>query len=121
MAALLSLCVRRSRLSAVDLFRFSLTVQPDRDRVVVALAGDLDCATAPDVASQLDDLRAAGWERIALDVGAVTFADSAALHLLLDARARAAYEGWELDIAGACPPLDRVARITGVASLLGRD
>jgi anti-anti-sigma factor len=107
-------------LSAVELSRFSVSIQPDRDRVIVSLSGELDCATTPDVHARLDELLAAGWARIVLDAGEVTFVDSAGLHLLLDARARAEREGWEVTIAGACAALDRVAMITGVAGRLGR-
>ena len=112
--------LRRSRLSAVESSPFSLSVRPDRDRVIVSLSGELDCAATPGVRARLDELRDAGWARVVLDVGEMTFVDSAGVHLFLDARERAAREGWEVTVAGACAALDRVAEITGVAGLLGR-
>ncbi|HZB76527.1 MAG TPA: STAS domain-containing protein [Solirubrobacteraceae bacterium] len=107
-------------MSAVEISRFSLSVQPDRDRVIVSLSGELDLAATPDVHARLDELLATGWARIVLDVGEVMFVDSAGLHLLLDARERAEREGWEVTVAGACAALDRVAEITRVAGRLGR-
>jgi anti-sigma B factor antagonist len=62
---------------------FSLAVRRSATRTVVSVAGELDVATAPDLA---DALAGADGD-VTVDLSATTFADSAALAVLLAARA----------------------------------
>jgi anti-sigma B factor antagonist len=56
---------------------------PDRGHVRVIAAGELDLSTAPLLRRETDDLIAAGWLDVTVDLRETTFADSAALHALL--------------------------------------
>jgi anti-sigma B factor antagonist len=98
---------------------FHLEVRPQRSRAVIGVEGEVDCATAPRVAEAVDQLRAVGWDAIAIDVGGVSFIESAGLRLLLTVDARARDEGWRFDVEGTCAPLERVLSLTGLTDRFG--
>ena len=62
---------------------FSLAVRRSDDGTVVTVAGELDVATAPELARALADAEG----QVTVDLSATTFADPAALRVLLAARA----------------------------------
>jgi anti-anti-sigma factor len=62
---------------------FSLDVRRSEHGTVVSVAGELDVATAPELARALAD---AGGD-VTVDLSAATFADPSALRVLLAARA----------------------------------
>jgi anti-sigma B factor antagonist len=70
-----------------------LTTRPDRARVVIEAAGEIDIATVSHLDVVVSELRAAGWTNVVLDLRHVTFMDSNGLSWLLtadrDARAHA--------------------------------
>ena len=63
---------------------FSVAVRRSDAGTVVTVAGELDVATAPELAQALAD---AGGQ-VTVDLSATTFADPAALRVLLAARAK---------------------------------
>ena len=62
---------------------FRIEVRSDRDRVVVAPRGELDLATAPEMAAEIDGLVERGFDAIVVDLRATSFIDSTAVHMLL--------------------------------------
>jgi anti-sigma B factor antagonist len=62
---------------------FSLVVHQSDSGTVVTVAGELDVATAPELAQALADAEG----QVTVDLSATTFADPAALRVLLAARA----------------------------------
>jgi anti-sigma B factor antagonist len=62
---------------------FSLAVRESDGGTVVTVAGELDVATAPQLAQALADAQG----QVTVDLSATTFADPAALRVLLGARA----------------------------------
>jgi anti-sigma B factor antagonist len=58
------------------------------DRMVIALAGDIDLASAPTFAAYIDGALDAGERRVVLDMSGVTFIDSMGLQVLVVARRR---------------------------------
>ncbi|WP_187368965.1 STAS domain-containing protein [Baekduia soli] len=95
-------------------------VHPDRDRVFIAAKGELDVASAPGLRAELQDLRASGWTRIVADLSGVTFMDTTAVHVLLEAADSAASEGWELRMVDGSPAVRRILGLTGVADRIER-
>jgi anti-sigma B factor antagonist len=93
-------------------------LRPDRSRVVLALAGELDVATVDDVDRHLVDLRASGFDHLRLELRDLTFMGSVGLGLVLRWSRRAAQEGWRLDVVGDRGAVQRVMRLTGVRALL---
>jgi anti-sigma B factor antagonist len=61
--------------------------------VVLAVSGELDMATAPELRERLDAALEAGVRRIVVDLQELTFLDSIALAMLLHASRRLGDEG----------------------------
>ncbi|HEY6760082.1 MAG TPA: STAS domain-containing protein [Baekduia sp.] len=93
---------------------FSVTVGRDGDAVRLAVAGELDLATAPLVAEHLDGVGRA----LVLDLAGVTFMDSSGVALLIEATRRAAGEGWSLSIARTPPDALAVLELCGLLDVL---
>jgi anti-sigma B factor antagonist len=65
-------------------------IRRDDDRIVVSLAGELDLYNAAEVRDTLLQCCAESPERLVVDLSAVTFIDSTALGVLIEARAKLA-------------------------------
>lgn len=65
---------------------FLCEVQPDRDRVIVRLVGDLDLAVADRVAATLSELLDVGFTNIVIDLRRLSFIDSSGVHVFDAAR-----------------------------------
>jgi anti-sigma B factor antagonist len=108
--------------------QFEVSVERSGRTAIVRLAGELDLATAPELADVLHGLEPP-CERIILDVTGLEFIDSTGLRLAVIEQDRAAVDGFEFVIAGAAGPVLKVLRLTGldvtlplapdVASVLG--
>lgn len=73
-----------------------ISVRPGNDRDVVALAGEIDIATAPQLASTIHRLLTEGRNNILVDLDAVTFFDGAAIGALITATFDVAHAGGSL-------------------------
>ena len=108
--------------------QFEVSVERAGTTAIVRLAGELDLATAPELADVLHGLEAE-CQRIILDVTGLEFIDSTGLRLAVVEHDRAAMDGFEFVIAGAAGSVLKVLRLTGldvtlplapdVASVLG--
>jgi anti-sigma B factor antagonist len=98
--------------------RFQVDVQPEPRGARVRPLGEIDLATVASVRRKIDELIAAGCERVVLDLRGVTFMDSTGLHLGLDADAAARAEGWELLIIEGPRPVQRIFEVTGLRDRL---
>jgi anti-anti-sigma factor len=83
---------------------------------IVAPAGDIDIATAPEVRQAM--LANAGGRRIVLDLRGVTFMDTSGLQLLVEGRRRALAEGGAFAIVDGPPPVQRVIEVAGLTGKL---
>ena len=79
---------------------------------VIAVAGELDIATAPELCARLDDRRAGGHPRLLVDLTGVDFCDSTGLRALLGAAAEVRAHGGRFAIV--CPPAGDVARLLDI-------
>ena len=89
-------------------------VTPDRDRVVVKPHGELDLATVPELAEQVDDLEKVGFKHMVLDLQEVTFIDSTAIHFMIQ---RAKTENVEYEIRAGNEVVQHAFDLAGVTSL----
>jgi anti-sigma B factor antagonist len=80
--------------------------------VVFALHGDADLHSATELRARLGADIEAGADVVIVDFSEVTFIDSVALGVLLDAIKRLRARGGELRIAGPRPEIRRVFEIT---------
>ena len=107
-------------MEVLELPRFGLDVVPDRARVTVCVAGELDMSTGPRLHDAVEDLRAAGWTAIALDLGELTFIDSTGLVMLLALCRPAEGDRGEVTVAVSCPKLERLLTVSALEHALPR-
>ncbi len=93
---------------------FSIRIRPDRDRVVVALGGELDLATAPRAEQWVRALYERGFRSVALDLRELSFVDSSGLRLLLELHDLAAADGCRFAIVDGAGPIRRLLDLTGL-------
>jgi anti-anti-sigma factor len=85
-----------------------------------AVAGELDGATAPALASRLEELMGLARGRVVvLDLQEVTFLDSAGLRALVQIHERFAEEGLTLVVGNVEGPAGRVIALAGLEDALG--
>lgn len=92
---------------------FEVRGERDEGRVRIRVTGEVDVATAPQIATCLSGHMAAGVEQVEVDLSAVTFIDSTGVRLLLRLAADASSDGWALSIV----PSEAVRRIVCVLGL----
>jgi anti-sigma B factor antagonist len=97
---------------------FSCDVRPDRERAIVAAGGELDFATARQLAATVDELLEIGFGRIVVDLRPLTFLDSAGVHTLISAAASAERRGCALSLVRASHNVQRIFELTATDSLL---
>ena len=84
---------------------------------LVAVAGELDLASAPELAGTLRGLDRAG-ELVTLDLRALTFIDVAGVRAIQDARRIASESGRRMLILGPAQPAARILELTGTLDLV---
>ena len=87
------------------------------DPVVVAVRGEIDVSTAPDLSALLNDLTLFN-RSIALDLGAVEFMDSSGLHVLERTLGALREAGGHLQITSASARVRRVFELSGMDAVL---
>jgi anti-sigma B factor antagonist len=92
-------------------------VQPDRERVVVRLVGELDFAAASAVGAAVEELLDAGFGRVVVDLSALSFLDSAGIHTLISAQRSADERRCTLSVVRGPGNVHRVFELTGTDSL----
>jgi anti-sigma B factor antagonist len=97
---------------SIVLPQLAVTAVPDRDRVRVLAAGELDLATAGTLSDQIAELLDVGWARMLIDLRELTFMDTSGVHVLLDANRRARAEDVELVVVVAPGPVREPLRLT---------
>jgi anti-sigma B factor antagonist len=88
------------------------------DPVVVTVRGEIDLASAPELAGLLVELTGQGHRYIAVDLASVEFMDSTGVRALIDASERLRSAGGRLVIQAAHARVERVLELTGVDRLL---
>ncbi len=84
---------------------------------VVAVRGEIDVATAPELRQRLDELVAGGDRTIVVDLSDVTFIDSIALGVLVGAVNRCRQVGGDLPLVLSEPRIRKVFDITGLTEV----
>jgi anti-sigma B factor antagonist len=89
----------------------SVEIRWDGDEVTVAISGELDLSTAPQVEEALGDAEEKGPERIVLDLEGLSFMDSTGLRMVLAADGRARKQNRRFEVIPGPPQVHRVFRI----------
>ncbi|MFF3736941.1 ANTAR domain-containing protein [Streptomyces sp. NPDC002566] len=93
------------------------TLQPDGDRVVVAVRGELDLDACERLAHVLRSALAEAADGVDLDLGEVDFCDCSALNALLGARERGLEQGKTVALRAAGPVVARLLALTATDTL----
>jgi anti-sigma B factor antagonist len=96
---------------------FAVDVRQVEGRSVVALAGELDLATAPELRQQLGLLAEDGKHHVTLDLTHLDFVDSTGLSVFVMAFNRAHAAGGSMVISNPSLPVMRIFEITGLTSV----
>jgi anti-anti-sigma factor len=94
--------------------RVSVSARAEGTYVVVALAGELEIASAPALREELFSLLRPAASRLVLDLSAVSFADTSGLAMLVGTGHRAGQLGGFLRLAAPAPAVTMVLRLTGL-------
>jgi stage II sporulation protein AA (anti-sigma F factor antagonist) len=104
--------------AADDPGSLSCEVVPERDAVRVRPIGSLDMATGRVLEQQLNELREAGFRRMIVDLGSLSFMDSTGLKIALKWHEAAQQDGFEIGFAPGPPSVQRVFELTGMSEHL---
>jgi anti-sigma B factor antagonist len=96
----------------------SITRSNEDGAVVLALSGELDVITAPDLAQELDALAAEACPRVLLELSGLSFVDSAGVSVLVKARHTAEATGRRLILRNPTEQVHQVFSVLGLASWL---
>ncbi|MFE0809201.1 anti-sigma factor antagonist [Streptomyces sp. NPDC058794] len=95
-----------------------LRVRHERGHTVLEFRGEIDIASASEMAPLLDRETDRPGARVVLDLGGIEFFDCSGLRLLYRARHRVLDGGGEVHLVCAHPLTLRMLRITGLAGVL---
>lgn len=98
----------------------SLTVEShQRDGVVViAITGELDMATAPQLQTHVAELLTGGHNRLVFDLAKVSFCDSTGLSVFVRAKNNCADAGGEIRLAAPQRGVLRILEVSGLVDVL---
>lgn len=95
-----------------------IEVSHEGDRVVLALDGELDMASAPMLEVAVEDAEIAGKQTVVLDLRELDFIDSTGLRIILSARKLCGERGQELSVTEGSQQVERLLNVTGMAAHL---
>jgi anti-sigma B factor antagonist len=97
---------------------FDLTVTRAADEAAIAVEGELDLNTAPQLREQIVALVNEGATQVALDLSRVEFIDSSGLSVLIAGLKRLRERGGDLSLRAASAQARRVLEASGLAKVL---
>jgi anti-anti-sigma factor len=96
-----------------------IDVEHDHQSTVVAVRGELDLTTAPELLRALSVAIDSGRRVLVVDLSGVDFCDSSGLSALVRTRNRLDAVGGAVGLVGATPIVQRVLDISGLTEVLG--
>jgi anti-sigma B factor antagonist len=96
----------------------ALAVSTNGSAARVSASGEIDSSTAPQLRERLDEVLDSGVSEVVVDLGGVTFLDSAGLCVLAAAHRRAADQDARLRVLASHRAVIRPLEITGLYDLL---
>ncbi|MBA3808049.1 MAG: STAS domain-containing protein [Solirubrobacterales bacterium] len=96
----------------------SITVTQEDERAVLALDGELDMASAPQLQRAVEDPELAGKGLVVLDLHRLEFIDSTGLRIILAARKLCGERDQELAVTQGSPQVERLLSVTGMSEHL---
>ena len=96
---------------------FRCDVFPERERVRVALFGELDLATALQLDQAVRELLAAGFEHVVVDLTDLAFLASCGLRVLLRLHALSVDTVFRFELKPGPPAVQRIFELSGTIDL----
>jgi anti-anti-sigma factor len=97
---------------------FQLEVRSEDRAAVIAVSGELDLASAPELEEELQRVAANGAELVILDLRELQFIDSTGLGLLIKAHRQAESMGRKFAIVRGQSQVQRLLGLTGIEERL---
>ena len=97
---------------------FTCRATLDQREATLALTGELDMSTAPQLSRSLAEILDHQPEHVTLELGGLAFIDSSGLTLLVRTSNRLQERDGALSLAHPTPPVRRVLEIVGLDRLL---
>jgi anti-sigma B factor antagonist len=97
---------------------FSVEERNEGSAWILAVSGELDLRTSPELEDRLDRVWASGAELLILDLRRIEFMDSTGLRVLLAAHQRAQETSRRFALVRGADQVERVLTLTGVRDLL---
>lgn len=97
--------------------QFHIDERSGTSPLVIAVQGEIDVATAPQLRESLHRVIADGESTVVLDLLGVTFLDSTALGVMVGALKRCRELGGELHVVIADPRILKIFEITGLTNV----
>lgn len=98
--------------------QFRVDVRRDGAKAVVAVSGELDLASGPELETELDRLIGPEIKTVVIDLRQLDFMDSTGLSIIVRAHQRMASEGCEVGLVKGSQQVQRLLDLTGVADRL---
>lgn len=98
--------------------QFQVDVRRDGSSAVVAVKGELDLASGPELETQLDKISGPETQLVVVDLRQLDFMDSTGLSILVRAHQRLSEEGCEIGLVKGSQQVQRLLDLTGVADRL---
>ena len=96
---------------------FSISVEPDDDKVAVIPIGELDLATADELDQAVSDVRRSGFDHVVVDLRGISFLDSSGLRVLLGLRNEAERDEYALSLVRARDDVQRIFALTATSDM----
>jgi anti-anti-sigma factor len=100
-----------------DAPEFALRADREGSVATVAVVGELDVATAPELSAAIAALEP-GYDELVIDLSTCSFFASSGISVLLDENRRASAEGFRFVVVKAPPPVQRIFDLTSLDELI---
>jgi anti-anti-sigma factor len=97
---------------------FEIVVVPAREQIVLRAIGELDLAAAPTLRDAANDLCAAGFDQLVVDLRQVTFIDLVGIRMLLALAKASRNDGWQLSLTEGGRQVLMMLALTGAEGQL---
>jgi anti-sigma B factor antagonist len=97
---------------------FRVDVRAEGRTAVVAVTGELDLASSPELEGKLDEVWSSDADQLVIDLRALEFMDSTGLSIIVGAHQRLAETGRKLSVVKGPPQVQRLLDLTGVSERL---
>ena len=97
---------------------FTVQLKLRSDVALIAVSGELDIASAPELELMLEQIRPELTKLVIVDLRELEFMDSTGLSMIVRAHRRLSESGCELTLTNGQPQVQRLLDLTGVAGRL---